>query len=75
MLLGQIAFSQRRTSEAESFFKAAATADPIQSDAYVNLAIVCVRGKRFEQARNYYNQALERGAAPDLELEKRLSQP
>jgi pentatricopeptide repeat protein len=75
MLLGTITFSQGQYSQAESHFKAAIAVDPIPSEPYFNLALICARTKRFEAARTYYNQALERGAIPDPALEQRIAQP
>ena len=37
-----------------------------------NLALLCSRDRRFEDARNYYQQALERGAQPDPKLEETI---
>ncbi len=72
MLYATICYRQSRTSEAESHFKAAITADPIPSEPYFNLALIYARTKRPDQARDYYNKALERGAVPDPALEKLL---
>jgi tetratricopeptide (TPR) repeat protein len=73
-LLAEIRYRQGKTGEAESHYKAAITADPMPSEPYFNLAMLCANSKRMELARDYYNQALERGAAPDPALEKRLYQ-
>ncbi|MEO7100971.1 MAG: tetratricopeptide repeat protein, partial [Luteolibacter sp.] len=75
MLLGQIAFENAEYSEAETNFKAAITADPVLSDPYINLALVCVRLNRIDAARDYYNQALDRGAAPYPSLEHIFAKP
>lgn len=75
MLLANITFSLNRYADAESYLKAAIAADPLASDPYYNLAVLCSRNKRLEEAGNYYNQALERGAVPDPKLEERLAQP
>jgi len=71
-LLATLCYLMGRTGEAESYFKAAITADPVMSEPYYNLALICSRTKRFEDARNYYHQALERGAVPDSALEETL---
>ena len=42
------------------------------SEPYYNLALLCSRDRRIEDARTYYQQALERGALPDPALEKKL---
>jgi tetratricopeptide (TPR) repeat protein len=73
MLLGVIAHRQSRYGEAETHFKAAISADPTLSEPYYNLAHLCLRDQRMEDAREYYHQALERGAVPDPELEQRLN--
>ena len=75
LLLGIIHNRLGRKNEAESHYKAAISADPILSEPYYNLALLCSRGKRLNEARDYYNQALERGAVPDPALEQRLAQP
>jgi Flp pilus assembly protein TadD len=74
-LLAAIAERQGRSKEAESEYKASISADPIPSEAYYQLAVLCSRVKnRLEEARAYYHQALERGAVPDLKLEQLLAQ-
>ncbi len=73
-LYATICHRMGRTSEAESHFKAAITADPVPSEPYFNLAVLTARDKRLDIARDYYNKALERGAQPDNALEKRLEQ-
>lgn len=72
MIYGAILYSTGRTSEAESRFKAAISADPMLSEPYINLAMLCARSKRRDAGREYYQNALERGAAPDPRLEKLL---
>ena len=47
--------------------------DPLPSEPYVNLALICAQKKKMEEARAYYQQALERGALPDPEIEKLLA--
>lgn len=75
-LLGIIAYRLGRADEAESHYRAAIAADPMPSEPYFNLAYLCASNKaRHEEARIYYNQALERGAIPDPDLEKRIHQP
>lgn len=75
MLLANITYSLGRDSDAESYLKAAIVADPLASDPYYNLAVLCARNNRLEEAQNHYNQALERGAVPDPKLEERLVKP
>jgi pentatricopeptide repeat protein len=75
MLLATLCYRLGRSGEAESYFKAAISADPVLSEPYYNLALLCSRERRFEDALNYYQQALERGAVPDPALEERLAKP
>ncbi len=75
LLLGTLCLRLGRANEAISYFKAAITADPVMSEPYYNLALIYSRMKRFEDARNYYHQALERGAVPDAKLEETLEKP
>jgi tetratricopeptide (TPR) repeat protein len=73
LLLGSICYRLGRRAEAESHFKASITADPIPSEPYYNLALIYSRTDRLDRAREFYHQALERGAVPDLKLEKSLN--
>jgi hypothetical protein len=72
-LLATITYRLGHAKESESLYKAAIAADPLPSEPYFNLALLCARDKRLDPARSYYQQALERGAVPDLKLEKTLS--
>ncbi|MES2440320.1 MAG: tetratricopeptide repeat protein [Verrucomicrobiota bacterium] len=72
-LLARTTYNLGRIGEAELHFKASISADPTPSEAYLALAILCSRDKRFDQARDYYNQALERGAIPNPSLEESLA--
>ena len=73
LLLASIYYRLGRKGEAESHFKASITADPMPSEPYYNLALLCARSKRLDLARDYYHQALDRGALPDPKLEKTLA--
>jgi tetratricopeptide (TPR) repeat protein len=73
LLLGSICYRLGRRAEAESHFKASITADPLPSEPYYNLALIYSRSNRLDRAREFYHQALERGAVPDLNLEKSLN--
>jgi len=68
-LLATIVYRRGSPAESETLYKEAIRTDPIPSEPYFNLALLCARGKRFEDARGYYQQALERGALPDAKLE------
>jgi pentatricopeptide repeat protein len=75
ILLATLCYRLGHASEAESYFKAAITADPALSEPYYNLALIYARGKRLDDARLFYQQALERGAVPDPTLEATLDKP
>ena len=72
-LLATVTYRLGNVKEAEALYKAAIAADPIPSEPYFNLALLCARDKRFGDARAYYQQALERGAVPDPKLEQTLA--
>jgi hypothetical protein len=74
-MLAKTMYSLGRTGEAEANFKASIAADPMPSEGYIGLAWVCIREKRIDQSKEYYQQALERGAVPDPKLEERLATP
>jgi len=71
-LLGSISYKLGRMDDAEASFKASITANPVPSESYFNLAILYANGGQLDIAREYYNKALERGAVPDQNLEKKL---
>ncbi|MGL4400137.1 MAG: tetratricopeptide repeat protein [Luteolibacter sp.] len=73
-LIGSVCYRLGRRAEAESHFKASITADPIPSEPYYNLALISSRSNRLDRAREFYHQALERGAVPDPKLERLLNQ-
>ena len=76
MLLAKICNTLGRSAEAESHLKAAISADPLPSEPYYGLALIYSRDKkRIEEAKNYYQQALERGAVPDPALEQFFAKP
>lgn len=72
LILAKIYFSQGRMGECESECRAAIAADPMISEAYYNLAVICSRSKRSDDAQRYYKQSLERGGLPDYNLEKQI---
>ncbi len=72
-LLGAINENLVKLGQAESYYKAAISADPLPSEPYFNLARLCSKDKRHDEAKTYYHQALERGAVPDPVLEQRLN--
>ncbi|MBK1816770.1 tetratricopeptide repeat protein [Luteolibacter yonseiensis] len=71
-LLAKTTLNLGRAGEAEANFKASIAADPMPNEGYIALAVLCARDKRLDQAKEYYQQALERGAVPDPKLEERL---
>ena len=74
LLLGIITHRLGRSGDAERYYRAAISADPISSDPYYNLARLLSRNKkRLDEARVCYQQALERSAVPDPELEQRFA--
>ncbi len=73
-LLGAITYKLGRNKEAETHYKDAISADPLLSEAYFGLAFLCCLDKRLDDAKDYYEQALEHGAVPDPALEARLAQ-
>ena len=74
LLLGIITHRLGRSEDAERYYRAAISADPISSDPYYNLARLLSRNKkRLDEARVCYQQALERSAVPDPELEQRFA--
>ncbi len=73
LLLGNINTMLKDFAAAESDFKAAISADPMLSEPYYNLAVIYAQTGRMDEARESYSTALERGALPDAELEKRIS--
>lgn len=73
-LMGNIEYRLGKISDAEAHFKAAINADPVSSEPYFNLALIYCGNNKLEEARNYYQQALERGALPDPNLEQRIDQ-
>ncbi|MCW1886452.1 tetratricopeptide repeat protein [Luteolibacter flavescens] len=73
VVLGKLCFDLGEESEAEKEFKAAIDFDGAMADPYFNLAFLYAKQGKKKQGLEFYRNALERGAAPDLALEKRLS--
>ena len=72
LLLGTVSYRLGEIADAESNFKSAIGVDPMPSEPYFNLALICAKSDRREDGRDYYAKALERGAVPDQSLETRL---
>jgi Flp pilus assembly protein TadD len=73
VVLGKLCFDLGQEEEAEKEFKAAIDFDDAMPDPYFNLAFLYAKQGKKKQGLEFYQQAIERGAAPDLALEKRLS--
>ncbi len=72
VLLGKLFFDLGQEDKAEAEFKSALEFDDTLDQAYFNLAFLYAEQGRKKQGLEYYRNAMERGASPDLELEKRL---
>ena len=73
IVLGKLCFDLGQEEEAEKEFKAAIDFDDALSDPYFNLAYLYAKQGKKKQGREYYQMAMERGAQPDPELDKRLA--
>lgn len=72
IVVASIHFILGNLTDAETHFRAAISADPMLHEPHFNLAVIYTRTNRLDEARSAYSTALERGAAPDPELEKTL---
>lgn len=73
VVLGKICFDLGDEAEAENEFKAAIGFDDTLPDPHFNLAFLYAKQGKKQHGTEHYRHALERGAAPDLELEQRLA--
>ncbi len=73
ILLATLCYRLGHQSDAEAHFKGAINANPLPSEPYYNLALIYSSTGKIDKAREYYHQALERGAVPDPQLEQTLS--
>ncbi|MCH2064945.1 MAG: tetratricopeptide repeat protein [Roseibacillus sp.] len=73
VFLGNVAGREERDDQAEAHFKTAIQIDPTLSDPYYNLAVIYLRKGMKEEALKYYQEALKRGADPNLEFEASLA--
>lgn len=73
VLLGKLYFDVGQDEQAEEQFKSAIGCDETMHQAYFNLAYLYAKQGKKKQGLEYYRNAIERGAEPDLELEKRLA--
>ncbi|MFP6884609.1 MAG: tetratricopeptide repeat protein [Roseibacillus sp.] len=73
VFLGNVAGREDHDDEAENHFKTAIQIDPTLSDPYYNLAVIYLRKGMKEEALQFYQEALKRGADPNLEFEASLA--
>lgn len=73
MVLGNLLFQLGQLDDAEEQYKTSIACDDTMSEAYYNLAFLYAERGRKKQGLEYYKGALERGAEPDPDLEKRLA--
>lgn len=72
VVLGKLLFDLGQPREAEEQFKSAIAYDDANPLPHFNLAYLYAREGRKKQGREHYRSAIERGAAPDLDLERSL---
>lgn len=73
VFLGNVAGRENLDDEAEAHFKTAIQIDPTLSDPYYNLAVIYLRKGLKKEALKFYQEALKRGADPNLEFEASLA--
>lgn len=73
VFLGNVAGREERDNDAEAHFRTAIEIDPTLSDPYYNLAVIYLRKGLKDEALKLYQEALKRGADPNLEFEARLA--
>ncbi len=73
VLLGALLFDLGQEEESEEQLKSAIIQDDAMWRPHFNLAILYAKQGKKKQGMEYYRSALERGAAPDLALEKKLA--
>lgn len=72
-LLGGLYFEVGQDKEAEEQFKSAIAYEDSTPYPHLNLAQLYAKQGKKEKAWEYYQNAQQRGAAPDLDLEKRIA--
>ena len=70
VLLGNLYFMAGQETESEEQLKSAIAYDGAMPSPHRNLALLYAKQGKKKQAAEYYRNAMERGALPDLELEK-----
>ncbi|BCX46430.1 tetratricopeptide repeat-containing protein [Haloferula helveola] len=73
LILGKIQALSGDFDLAVESFKIAISCDPTNAEAHYNIAALCARQGRKKEGLEHYKKALELGAPPNLDLEKRLS--
>ncbi|HCQ38716.1 MAG TPA: hypothetical protein DIV39_06140 [Verrucomicrobiales bacterium] len=73
VFLGNVAGREERDDDAEAHFRTAIEIDPTLSDPYYNLAVIYLRKGLKNEALELYQEALKRGADPNLEFEASLA--
>ena len=72
VMLGRAYFEAGQEAEAEEELKSAIEFDDTMHEAHFNLAYLYAQQGKKKQGLEYYRNAVIRGAAPDMELEKSL---
>ncbi len=72
-LLGTVYFDVGQDKEAEEQFKSAIAYEDSTPFPHLNLAQLYAKQGKKDKALEYYQNAQQRGAAPDLDLEKRIA--
>lgn len=72
VVLGKLYFDVGQEQKAEAEFKSAIEFDDLMDQAHFNLAFLYAKQGKKKQGLAFYRSALERGAEPDPDLEKRL---
>lgn len=72
VVLGKLFFDLGEEDDAEEQLKSAIVYDDAMWQPHFNLAYLYAKQGKKKQGLEYYRNAIERGAAPDLKLEKQL---
>lgn len=74
IFMGTVEGSTGNIDGAEKCFLEAARIDPTISETYYNLSKIAASRNEIKKAWEYYREALDKGADPDLDYESRLNQ-
>lgn len=72
LLLGSAHFRNGELDDAEDAYKTALSCEPTSNEAHYNLAVLYTRLGKRDQAIEHYNRAIENGAPPNPDLERRI---